>query len=144
MEEYLKSLSMRRITAQSYNNKMVSINEWDIRYPTEGVCLHLVLLWCIASSDYRLLGIRYPAGNRAGKPSGNCLSFMYVWHDPPGGLFFQKWDERWVAGFLYDVIDPFESTADHSQYSFGNNSAGCTDCVLLSLRDCRRPSDLGF
>ena len=43
---------------------------------------------------YWVLGIRYPAGNRAGKPSGNCLSFMYVWHDPPGGLFFQKWDER--------------------------------------------------
>ena len=56
-------------------------------------------------------------------------------------LFFTERDERRLAGSLYDVINPPQSTAYYLQRSTWHHGAGGADRDLLSVWDRGRTAD---
>ena len=73
-----------------------------------------------------------------GKPSGDCVASVHVWHDSHSGFLFQTWDAPRLAGGIYDeqcAVKPSASLLQHGAWGDGN---GSTADFLHSMRDfCR-------
>ena len=73
----------------------------------------------------------------SGKPFGDCVASLHVWHDSHSGFFFQTWDAPRLAGGFYDeqcASKPAASLLQHGPWGNGNGGqAG----FLHFMRDFR-------
>ena len=73
-----------------------------------------------------------------GKPFGDCVASLHVWHDSHSGFFFQTWDAPRLAGGFYDEQCAFKPAASFLQHGAWGNGHGSAAGFLYFMWDfCR-------